>query len=120
MNYKKLTSYFGLLFLGGCAGLSKDCSSCNAESFGADWIITKESVITGRPVKCWQLHNVSVSNEPSSDGIFWKDENGNLRHISGNYDRVQVIDGKFKEAAESLDVVLEKCKNGKYEDNANK
>jgi len=115
MNFKKLTSYLGLLFLGGCAGLSKDCSSCSAESFGADWVIVQQSSLTGQAIKCWQLHNVSVSNEAGSDGIFWKDEHGNLVHISGNYNRIQVLNGKFKEAADSLDVVLEKCKGGSYE-----
>ena len=116
MNFKKVMSYASLLFLAGCAGLSKDCSSCNAESFGADWIIVQQSSLTGQAIKCWQLHNVSVSNEGGSDGIWWKDEYGNLIHISGNYNRVQVSDGKFKEAADSLGVVLEKCKDGKYDE----
>lgn len=72
--------------------------------------------MTGQTIKCWQLHNVSVSNEEGSDGIYWKDEHGNLVHISGNYNRVQINNGKWKEAADSMDIVLEKCKGGKYDE----
>ena len=116
MNIKKVISYTCLLFLGGCAGLSRSCSSCNAESFGADWIVVQHSSMTGQTIKCWQLRNVSVSNEEGSDGIYWKDEHGNLVHISGNYNRVQINNGKWKEAADSMDIVLEKCKAGKYDE----
>lgn len=98
----------------GCAGMQRGCSSCNASSFGADWIAVQYNA-TGEPINCWQLPNTSVDNESQSDGIYWLDKNtGNLVHISGWYNRVQVNDRRWEEAAKSLGVDLNRCKDGKY------
>jgi hypothetical protein len=37
-----MSRFAWLLLLAGCAGVSRDCSSCNAEHFGSDWIIVKK------------------------------------------------------------------------------
>jgi hypothetical protein len=100
--------------LTGCAGFGRSCSSWNAENFGSDWIIVQYGM-DGTPINCWKLVNVSVTNETGSDGIYWKDsETSHLIHISGWYNRVQVADGRFKEAADLVGVKLEYVKNGKY------
>ena len=101
------------LFLTGCAGISRGCSSWYAGAAGANWIIVQYG-FDGKPINCWKLQNVSVSNEEGSDGIYWKDESGHLVHISGWYNRVQVSGNNFKEAAELVGVDLSKIKNGKY------
>lgn len=73
----------------GCAGIERDCSSCWAESVGSNWIIVQMNV-DGNPFRCWKLTNVSVNNEPNSDGIVWLSGDGHLVHLSGFYNRVQV------------------------------
>lgn len=90
---------FCVLFVG-CAGMGRSCSSCNAESFGANWVVAQMD-LSGKPFRCWELHGVSITNESGSDGIYWKSESGHLVHLSGTYNRVQVNgddwDGAFKE-----------------------
>lgn len=83
-----------------------------AEEFGADWIIVQFDQ-TGKPFNCWKLKNTSVTNEHASDGIYWA-EGGNLVHISGWYNRVQVDKDKWGAAAVSLGVNLQACKGGEY------
>lgn len=73
----------------GCAGFERGCSSTVADRFGADWIVVQYDM-SGAPFRCWTLRDTSITNEPSSDGIYWLGENGNLVHISGTYNRVQV------------------------------
>jgi hypothetical protein len=104
----KNKSFWALLFLTGCAGWSRDCSSCTAESLGSDWLVAQYGY-DGKPINCYQLENVSISNERSSDGIYWEDSNGNLVHISGWYERVQVSHYKWEAAAKTLRVKLEDC-----------
>lgn len=98
----------------GCAGINRSCSSCVAENFATDWIVLQYD-FSGKPINCWKLSNTSITNEQSSDGIYWLDNSTkNLVHISGWYNRVQVERGAWKEAAKSIGVNLDKCKNGKY------
>jgi len=99
---------FWSLLLVGCAGMERSCSSCNAESFGADWVITK-SDWRGTPYRCWKLTSVSVDNEPRSDGIYWKSPDGHLVHISGHYDRVQVQSGNWPSAYAELGISEATC-----------
>jgi hypothetical protein len=104
---------FGMaMLLAGCAGLSRGCSSVGAEAFGGDWVIVQYST-QGAPIRCWKLANVSITNEPQSDGIYWVGESG-LVHISGWYNRVQVVNGKFGAAAAELGVSLGGCAGGTY------
>lgn len=103
----------GLLFLTGCAGWSRSCAGCNAESFGADWIVVQYRM-DGTPINCWQIRNKSVANEPQSDGIWWESEDGHLIHVSGHYNRVQVVRGDFKGAAKEVGIDLNKCPGGHY------
>ncbi len=113
MNLKKFW-WACLVFLGvGCAGTSRSCSSCNAESFGANWIVVQYDSF-GQPLNCWQLKNVSISNEPHSDGIYWENSDGHLIHISGFYNRVQVEHNQWESAANLIGVDLKSCTGGKY------
>jgi hypothetical protein len=111
-------SIVAILFVamaGGCAGLSRGCSSCNAGAFGSDWVIVQYDY-QGQPINAWKLVGVSVANEDASDGIYWKDNaTGHLVHISGWYSRVQVSGGDFDGAARLLGVELSKVHNGKYQ-----
>ncbi|OGH69018.1 MAG: hypothetical protein A2754_00975 [Candidatus Magasanikbacteria bacterium RIFCSPHIGHO2_01_FULL_47_8] len=109
---EKLRRSWNVLFallLVGCAGLSRDCSSCTAGSFGADWVVVQMDM-NGGPYRCWELPNTSVTNEPHSDGIFWKENaSGNLVHLSGHYNRVQVVGGNWERAFEELGLTKAAC-----------
>lgn len=101
------------IFMVGCAGTQRKCSSSCATSLGADWIIVQYRN-SGEPLNCWKLNNVSVANEEQSDGVYWQDSKGHLVHVSGWYNRVQVESKDWKGAADSLGIDLESCTNGKY------
>ncbi len=102
------------LFLVGCAGFDRGCASSCAESYGADWVIVQYR-FDGEPINCWKLRSASVTNEPTSDGIYWKDNvTGHLVHISGWYNRVQVENGNFESAAGLMGIDVNRCINGKY------
>lgn len=101
------------IFLIGCAGFSRSCSSEYAESFGADWIVITNGA-DGRVVNCWKLKDVSITNEPHSDGVYWKSGAGHLIHISGWYSRVQVNGGDYAGAANEIGVDLARCPSGRY------
>ena len=111
---KEYLKYLPFLFLVGCVGLEKDCSSCGAANFGADWIIVQYS-FDGNPINCWKEKEVSVTNEQGSDGIWWM-HNQHLIHISGWYNRVQVFNGHYKDAAHSLGIDLNRCVGGAYKE----
>jgi hypothetical protein len=99
-----------LMSLVGCVGLQKSCASSCASSMGADWVVVQFD-LTGRPFLCWELPATSVSNEEQSDGIFWQDTStGNLVHISGMYNSVQVMGGKWDEALASIGLTREECR----------
>lgn len=108
---RKFSSFNLALFLvfAGCAGTSRGCSSCMAQQFGADWVVVQMDN-EGRPYRCWELRDTSISNEGNSDGIYWKDTtSGNLVHISGHYNRVQVENGNWDHAYQSLGLTKETC-----------
>ena len=109
-----LGKYLLLSFLAGCAGMQRSCSSCMAEEFAADWIVAEYNYM-GTPTHCWKLENTSIANESQSDGIYWLDRGThNLVHISGWYNRVQVENNMWQEAANSLGISLDRCTDGKY------
>lgn len=101
------------LLITGCAGISRDCSSCWASSTGGDWVIVQYR-FDGTPMNCWELRNTPVSNEQGTDGIYWQDRGGHLVHISGWYNRVQVQGERWAEAAGTVGVDDARCKNGVY------
>lgn len=111
---KYVTGTLTALAIAGCAGTQRSCSSSCASELGADWLVVQYKY-DGEPMNCWQLHNTSVANEHTSDGIYWLDaKSRNLVHISGWYNRVQVENDAWKEAANAVGVDLEKCVGGKY------
>jgi hypothetical protein len=105
---KKLLRALPMLLLVGCAGMSRSCASCNAESFGADWLIAQYNY-NGDQIHCWKLTGRSVSNEEGSDGIYWTSNEGHLVHIGGWYTRVQVSGGDFESAAAKNNIDLKNC-----------
>jgi hypothetical protein len=92
----------------GCASFDRGCSNFTADSFGSDWVVTKSDYL-GNPYRCWVLTNTSITNEKTSDGIYWKSSGGHLVHIAGNYDRVQVVNGNWTEAFLELGLTQETC-----------
>ncbi len=107
-RFSSLTAMYALLLVG-CAGISRSCSSCQAENFGADWVVVQMD-LEGRPFRCWALQDTSIDNEPQSDGIYWKENGtGNLVHISGLYNRVQVVGGNWNNAFKELGLTKEAC-----------
>lgn len=101
------------VFLLGCASLERDCASCNASSFGSDWIVLQYGY-DGKPINCWELRNTAITNENATDGIFWQEPSGHLVHISGWYNRVQVSNNDWAGAAKSIGVDDSLCKDGVY------
>lgn len=98
-----------MLMLTGCAGFQRSCQASIAQNYGADWVVAQIG-FDGKPNACWVLHDVSVANEDKSDGIHWLGRDGDLVHIAGWIDRVQVSGGNFERAAKQLGVVdLSRC-----------
>ena len=75
---------------------------------GTDWVVAQYGYDC-KPINCYKLVNAAVTNEPQSDGIYWEDSNGNLVHISGWYERVQVERNQWEQAAKTLRVDLKDC-----------
>jgi hypothetical protein len=102
---------FLCLWIVGCAGLGRSCSSCWAGAVGADWLVVQVKSFDGVPYRCWELTDVSVVNEQQSDGVYWKDRiTGNLVHIAGQYNRVQVVGGNWDHAYSQVGITKEGCK----------
>jgi hypothetical protein len=102
------------MFVTGCAGFQRGCTSWSARNLGSDWIIVQYDMGM-HPKMCWKLHNVSVANEENSDGIHWFDNNTNaMRHIGGWYDYAQVPNGDYADAATRLGVDPNICHDGPY------
>jgi hypothetical protein len=104
MNMKR---FFGpvlsISVLTGCAGAQRACSTMTAGTFGADWVVAQIGA-DGKPARCWVLRSVSVANEDKSDGIHWLGRDGDLVHLAGWIDRVQVSGGDFARAAKQIGV----------------
>lgn len=113
MSDKKKWYFTLLLLFAGCAGTQRSCASCNAENFGADWVVVQYKY-DGAPVNCWKLPQTSIDNEAHSDGIYWLEPSGHLVHISGWYNRVQVSHNDFEGAAKSIGIDLSRCAGGQY------
>lgn len=107
-TFKKTFVYFSICCLAGCAGWGRRCSSWEAGNFGANWVIVQLDAY-GKVIRCWQLEGVSVANEENSDGIYWKNEAGNLVHLSGFYNRVQVMNDRWADAFATMGIDGEKC-----------
>lgn len=107
-----------LFLLVGCAGTMRDCSSCNAESFGSAWLIVQYNY-DSKPMNCWHYDDVAITTE-GSNGIFWKDpKSGNLIHVSGiALNRVQISGDNWENASEHLGIKLTACHNGRYDETA--
>lgn len=98
-----------LLLLTGCAGFQRSCSNYTAQTYGTNWVVSQMSM-TGTPAACWVLHNTSVSNEDKSDGIHWLDRQGQMVHVAGWIDRVQVIHGDYVGAGRQIGITdLTRC-----------
>lgn len=112
-SIKRILSIVPVLLILACAGTQRSCQGCNAENFGADWLVVQYKA-TGDPINCWRLRDKSVDNEKNSDGIYWVSDSGHLVHISGWYNRVQVTHGDWSGAAKEAGIDLERCMGGAY------
>lgn len=113
-NGHRVFVILSLMLLTGCAGMQRSCSSSWAGAVGSDWIVVQYD-FNMQPKCAWKLQGVSIANEEGSDGIYWKDSTtGHLIHISGWYNRVQVDNGRFDEAAKLVGIDVNLIKNGKY------
>lgn len=102
--------FHSILFVGiaGCASIDRGCASCSADNFGADWVVVQMDN-DGRPYRCWELQGTSIASE-SGDGVYWKDDkSGNLVHISGHFNRVQVKGGNWGHAYATLGLTAATC-----------
>ena len=97
------------LIFASCAGTQRGCASINATQFGADWIVVQMDM-NGVPYRCWELHDTSIANEGSSDGVYWLSPQGHLVHISGHYNRVQVQGRRWDEAFAEVGLTQETCR----------
>lgn len=103
----------------GCAGIDKSLTSCCATNIGADWVIVQLDM-NGNPIMCWKVYSVSLTSENTLDGIYWKDtKTGNLIHLSGWYNFVQVSGNNYEQACKTLNIVCDKCIGGKYDNGHN-
>jgi len=112
MKRKTINRVLGILLvllITGCAGIERSCSGCWATQVGADWIVVELRELDGTPYRCWKLTNVSIDNEQNSDGIYWLTDDGNLVHVSGSYDRVQVEHGQWDLAFAEINMTEEAC-----------
>lgn len=100
-----------VLFLTGCAAISRDCTSCWAEGVGSEWLVVQLSATSGEPVRCWKLEGkTSITSESRSDGIYWKDlDSGNMIHIAGFYNYIQVKNSAWEPAFKQLGITQEQC-----------
>ena len=114
MTRKQVRIMLVALLLPGCAGFNRGCSAWQAENFASDWIVVQNDM-SMTPQRCWKLPNTSITNEPSSDGVYWLGKGGHLVHISGWYNRVQVTNGDWNGAARSLGIDLSRCGDGVYQ-----
>ncbi len=109
MKRTRISIHAVLFFaLAGCASTSRSCSSCSADTFGADWVVVQMDN-DGRPYRCWELRDVSVVSS-EGDGVYWKDrDTGNLVHISGHFNRVQVVGDSWDRAFSALGLTRTTC-----------
>jgi hypothetical protein len=97
-----------LCFFCACTGFERGCSNNVAQSFGADHVVVKLRY-DGTPYRCWILNDVSITNEETSDGIYWKNQAGHLVHVSGSYDYITVGNGKYETALAAFNLTRETC-----------
>lgn len=107
---------FAAVLLLGCASTDRTCAQCSTEIHGADWLVVQLKA-DGEIRNCWQLHDLSLANEPHSDGVWWV-SSGEQVHISGWYNYVQVgsmAPANWNSAAATLGVNLSQCTGGRYQ-----
>lgn len=110
MKHWKRILPLAFIIMGGCAYMDRGCSSCGATAFGADWVVVELTEAGAKPYRCWELRNTTITSEQNSDGIYWKDSaTGNLIHVSGSYDYVQVTGGRWSQAFAQLGLTQKTC-----------
>jgi hypothetical protein len=109
---KRVAIWAVALLLTGCASLERGCSDFGADNFGANWVVVQYDYHM-QPANCWLVKEQSITNEHGSDGIYWVSNSGNLIHLSGWYNRVQVV-GSWETAANELGIDLSRCVSGQY------
>jgi len=80
-----------------------------ATHVGADWVIVELTETDAIPYRCWMLDDISIVSEDSSDGIYWENPEGELVHISGSYDYVQVDSKDWASALAQVNMDIPTC-----------
>lgn len=102
----------GVILALSCAGTQRDCAKGCSSQLGANWLLVQYSN-EGRPISCWQLRDVPLREEEGG-GVFWLASDGNLIHINGWYNNVQVERDNWHSAAVSLGIEIARCPGGTY------
>jgi len=91
--------------------VTRGAAAYTAAATGANWVVVQLDM-NGHAFRCWSLVRTSVVNESDSDGIYWLDpDSGNLVHISGMYNRVQVADEHWDHAYHELGLTHDLCQH---------
>lgn len=75
----------------GPAGCERYFASWKASAYGSDWLVVQYSQ-DGDVINSWELRGRSVGSESQSDGIYFKDNDGNIVHLSGHYIYIETMD----------------------------
>ena len=75
----------------GPAGISRDARSWFGQNYGSDWVVVQYAQ-DGTVINHWELEGTGITSEPSSDGIYFIDGDGNVVHLSGHYLFIQTQD----------------------------
>jgi hypothetical protein len=86
-----------LAILVGPSGCERHLSSWKASAYGSNWLVVQYAQ-NGSVINHWELKDRSVGSEENSDGIFFKDNDGNVVHLSGHYVFIQTAN--FESAKE--------------------
>jgi hypothetical protein len=100
MSYQNTNwgAWFPLIILGlmvagfaiyiGPQGCATSCASWRASNYGSDWYVVQYAQ-SGCVIADWELKNEAIHNEGSSDGVYFKLEDGQVVHLSGHYTYLQ-------------------------------
>ena len=73
----------------GPARIQNMFASWKTKFSGASWSVIYFNN-KGKVIKYWEIQAKSIENEGQSDGIYFRDKNNDIIHLSGNYIYVQV------------------------------
>lgn len=83
-----------LIVIGICVALFPSCSLGWQQTVigatGTDYLVIQYDA-QGKRLHHWELKSRVIKNEDASDGIYFRDNGGNIVHLSGFYTYIQVF-----------------------------